>query len=274
MLFVFTFVSMPALTPHINHLFQQHFDKVLVLTLPRSIERHKKVTCRLKGICFDFFYGVDKNDLNANFISCNYLYDKKTSLAVWQVFKEMTIGEIACALSHRSIYQAIIDNNWNRVLILEDDVVPEYTNLTLLADAFKELPENWELFYLGYLKNEKRTFKRKLKQGWYKILARLGLSHLSYKMVNRLLPQEFSKTLLKAGFHDCTHAYALKLEAAKKLLKMQTPVKYRADNVLTALILKGELNAFTSRSVFFTQEIFNDKTEKSYVKDETKPQLK
>jgi len=58
------------------------------------------------------------------------------------------------------------------------------------------------------------------------------------------------------------------LEGAKKLLKTQTPVIYRADNLLSALVLKGSLRAFISRSLLFNQEISFDITSKSYIRSD------
>ena len=71
---------------------------------------------------------------------------------------------------------------------------------------------------------------------------------------------------MKAGFHDCTHAYAVNLVGAKKLLKAQIPVIYRADNLLSALVLKNEIKAFASRAQLFNQEISLDITSKSYIR--------
>lgn len=250
----------------INNAIQQYFDKVLVLTVPRFKERHEKVKERLASIEFEFFYGVDKNELNESFIKENYSFDKNNSLDVRQHYRPLNTGEIACSLSHRNIYQTIVDNNWKRVLIFEDDVVPDFNNLPLIIEAVKELPSDWELFYLGYLKNEKATIGKRLKQFWYKVMGTLSLSRIPVSMIKRSLPHKYSSSLLKAGFHDCTHAYAISAAGAKKLIAEQTPVKYRADNLLTALILKGEMNAYASKSFLFNQEIFTDKTDKSHVR--------
>ncbi|HEX2684932.1 MAG TPA: hypothetical protein VHL77_13395, partial [Ferruginibacter sp.] len=57
---------------------------------------------------------------------------------------------------------------------------------------------------------------------------------------------------------DCTHAYAISLNGAKKLMAAQTPVVYRADDLLSATIMKGELNAFVTEPKFFDQEIFHN----------------
>ncbi len=250
-----------------NEIIKQHFDKVLVLTVPRFKERQEKVKQRLSGISFEFFYGVDKNDLTEGSVSNNYHYDKKNSLAVRQYYPPLNTGEIACALSHRNIYQAMIDNNWQHVLIFEDDVVPDEKNISLLPETLKELPAGWELFYLGYLKNEKSSFGKKLQNTWYKIMALFGASNMSMRMLNNRLPKDHSAHLFKAGFHDCTHAYAISLSAAKKLVKEQTPVIQRADNLLSALVLKEELNAFASRSFLFNQEVFTNISERSHIRE-------
>jgi glycosyl transferase family 25 len=257
---------------YINTVLHQYFDKVLVLTVPRFKERHEKVKQRLAGIEFEFFYGTDKNELTPEFINQHYVYDKKASLSVRQVFPEMNTGEIACSLSHCNIYEAIIENNWKRVLILEDDVVPDFGNLASLPDTLKELPADWELFYLGYLKNEKIATSLRMKQAWYKTMRFFGFSKLTYRQISHLAPKSFSPSLLKAGFHDCTHAYAVSGEGARKLLQAQTPVRYRADNLLTALVLEGEINAYASKLFLFNQEIFTNSTDTSYVRVNKKQQ--
>jgi glycosyl transferase, family 25 len=122
-------------------------------------------------------------------------------------------------------------------------VLPCLSALEQLPPAMRELPEDWELVYLGYLKHEKVTFSLKAKQFFYSILSRLHLMAWTPTMVRNLFPKSYSPHLKKAGFHDCTHAYAITQAAAKKLLAAQIPVIYRADDLLSATIMKGELNA-------------------------------
>jgi glycosyl transferase family 25 len=248
---------------------RSYFDKVLVLTVPRLRERQAHVGDRLKEFEFEFFYGSDKNDLSDELIRQHYQYHEKNSLSVSQVFKPMNKGEIACALSHRMIYQAMVDNNWQHALVFEDDVMPS-KNISELAACLSELPSGWELCYLGYLKNERITPGKKIKQLWYRLQTVFGSGRLSASMIWRMLPRKYSSHLHLAGFHDCTHAYAISLSAAKKLLAAQTPVIYRADNLLSALILKGELNAYAVKHSLFDQEIFSNNTHTSEVRDGSK----
>ena len=235
-----------------------YFDKILVVSVPRFTDRHVRVNQHLTGLPFEFFWGADKLKLDYDIVKTDGTYDEQMAQKLQRQGKTLNLGEIACSLSHRNLYTAIIENNWQKILILEDDVLPIDENLKALPAALEELPENWELVYLGYLKHEKVTAALKAKQFFYKIISAFGLMAWSHKMVTNLLPKPFSTHLKKAGFHDCTHAYALTLEGAKKLQAAQTPVVYRADDLLSATIMKGELNAFVTEPKFFDQEIFHN----------------
>ena len=237
---------------------QLYFDKIFVVSLPRFTGRHQQVEQRLQGLNFDFFWGVDKLQMDNEEVRSNGTYDEQRAKKLQRQGKALNLGEVACSLSHRNVYEWMIKNNWKKILILEDDVLPLYNNLNLLPGVLNELPADWELVYLGYLKHENVNTNLKVKQFFYKILSRLGLMKWNYTMIKNLLPRPYSSHLKKAGFHDCTHAYAISLEAAKKLISAQTPVVYRADDLLSATILKGELNAFITDPKFFDQEIFQN----------------
>lgn len=98
-------------------------------------------------------------------------------------------------------------------------------------------------------------------------MALLGTTRVSYPMIRNWFPGDYSPHLLKAGFHDCTHGYAVSLSAARKLLSRQTPVVQRADNLLTELVLKGELKAFASKEYLFNQEVFTDTNNPSHIRE-------
>ena len=255
-----------SIPTHISDFLTQYFDKILVVSVPRFTERHKAVQQHLQGLPFDFFWGADKLQLNYGEAKASGDYDEGKAIQLQRQGKSLNLGEIACSLSHRNLYATIIEQGWKRVLILEDDVVPLIENMDALPDAVKELPDGWVLVYLGYLKHEEITAGLKAKQNFYKILSAFGLMKWSYKMICNLLPKAYSIHLRKAGFHDCTHAYAVTLEGAKKLLAAQTPVVYRADDLLSSTIMKGDLNAFVTVPKFFDQEIFHNTAIASEIK--------
>ncbi len=252
---------------NISNYLLQYFEKILVVSVPRFTNRHEKVKQSLKGLPFDFFWGADKLKLDYDIVIADGTYDEQRAKKLQRQGKALNLGEIACSLSHRNLYAAMIENNWQKVLILEDDVMPIIENMNELPAAMQELPQNWELVYLGYLKHEQITTGLKFKQFFYKIFSAFGLMTWTYKMVCNLLPKPYSKYLKKAGFHDCTHAYAVTLQGAKKLLAVQTPVVYRADDLLSTTIMKGELNAYVTEPKFFDQEIFYNSTIVSEIKE-------
>lgn len=248
---------MPISNDHAG-LMQQYFDKIFIVSIPRFADRHARVASHLLGLQYDFFWGADKQELSLQQAEADGIYDEQRTKQLQRQGKSLNPGELACSLSHRMLYEEMVKHNWKRVLVLEDDVLPLYDNMHNLPAAIQELPEDWELVYLGYLKHERVTTGLKLKQFFYKIISAMGLMAWSYKMVSNLLPKPFSAHLKKAGFHDCTHAYAVSLSGAKKLLEAQTPVVYRADDLLSATIMKGELKAFVTEPKFFDQEIFHN----------------
>jgi glycosyl transferase family 25 len=255
-----------AIPANIGASLQQYFDKILVVSVPRFTDRHERLKESLAGLQYDFFWGADKLKIDYDTAKTDGTYDEQMAQKLQRQGKVLNLGEIACSLSHRMVYAEMVKNNWKKVLILEDDVLPLANNLAELPAALNELPNSWELVYFGYLKHEKVTTALKTKQFFYKILSALGLMAWSYKMVSNLLPKPFSAHLKKAGFHDCTHAYAVTLEAAKKLLAAQTPVVYRADDLLSSTIMKGELVAFVTEPKFFDQEIFHNAAVVSEIK--------
>ncbi len=246
------------ISPEISAFLKQYFDKILVVSLPRFTERHQRINETMKGLDIRYFYGADKLKLNYEQASTDGTYDEAAAKKLQRQGKALNLGEIACSLSHRNVYATMIEKGWQRILILEDDALPLYDHLALLPAAINELPADWELVYFGYLKHEKITFGLKAKQFFYKIFSRLGLMAWNHKMIKNLLPRPYSKHLKKAGFHDCTHAYAISRSAAEKLLAAQTPVVFRADDLLSSTIMKGELNAFITEPKFFDQEIFHN----------------
>ncbi len=238
------------------NILENYFDKIFVVSIPRFEERHKLMVNNLNGLKFDFFWGADKKKLDEATLIIDKIYDDAKAKKNQRQGKGLSIGEIACSLSHKMIYEEMIKNNWQKVLVLEDDAKLINNNLHALPNIVTQLPPDWELVYFGYLKHEQVTPALKRKQFFYKIISTLGLMKWTRTMTNNMLPKNYSTNLKIAGFHDCTHAYAITLNAAKKLLQAQTPVVYRADDLLSHTILKGNLKAFVTEPKIFDQEGF------------------
>jgi len=231
------------------------FDKIYVITLQRAADRHLHLKKELAGLNYTILYGADKNDLDTKELVAKKLYDPVLAKKKHIMNKEMTGGEIGCAISHIMVYEEMIKNNFEQVLVLEDDVVIDKKNIGLFDAIKNELPANWQLWYLGFAKNEVPPGNAGIKKFFYHLMYSLGLKKtLNHTVITHLYPAPYSAHLKKAGFHDCTHAYAITLPAAKILLQQQTPVIYTADNLLAFTITNDLLTAFISQPTLINQQ--------------------
>jgi len=98
--------------------------------------------------------------------------------------REITSGEIGCALSHLSIWKEAFKKGYQKILILEEDfkVLRSWNQEEIYTQ------EEWGLFYLG-----------------------------RNKVGDDL--QEISKTIVRPGYSYCTHAYMLSRVGIQRLLE-------------------------------------------------------
>lgn len=242
-------------------------DEIWVLTLHRSVDRQEKISLLLEGIPFRFFYGVDKAQLSEAALKARYQYNVKDSLAPFHRFPPLSAGEIACSLSHLEMYKALLSSSHKRILILEDDSIPDASLLPFLPSTLEQLPADIGLCYLGYTKNTDRHWTHFPKLYFYQLLASIGLGRLSVSQLHQFLPRPFSPLLWKAGFHDCTHAYIIDRSAAAILIDAQTPLRFRADNLLSFCILNQQIAAYAAKKQFFYQEIFKNPNANSLIRN-------
>lgn len=248
-------------------LLESFFDKIFVVTIKRATDRHEKVSKELEGLSFEFFYGTDKQEFDWHKMrEVPDIYDEAMAKKYNRVGKPMNSGEVACSLSHRQLYEHMLKKKYKRILVFEDDVLPMSENFSQLAAMISELPKDWGLVYFGYLKHEVVTPELKRKQLFYKLLGPFRVTKWNTKMAKNMLPKPFSAHLKRAGYHDCTHAYALTAPTAEKLIKMQTPVVFKADNLLSYAILNEEINAFVTQPQFFAQENHLDPAHPSMIR--------
>ncbi len=259
-----TFLLMNTLADCNYASLNRFFDRIYVLTIERATERHQKLTHDLNGLNYMLFFGVDKNNLSLSFLEKNNIYDNQKAIGLQRYKRPMRLGEIACSMGHKAIYEDVVANNFQKVLILEDDVVPNFENN--IETILNELPTNWELVYFDYFKNTNTNLKTQLKQVVYHIQKSLGFLNWSHKTINNLFAKPYSKHLKIAGYHDYASAYAITLNTAKKLIEIQTPICFPADHVLPFAITNEIISGFiTIPKIFIQQSQVNKKVVGSYV---------
>lgn len=123
---------------------------VFIINLMDSSDRREfmKTQCENLGVSPVFIDAVYGKDLTNSDIEKHYNQKEAKQL----FGRDLLLGEIGCALSHKKVYQKIADENIPYAVILEDDALIkngfiEVIKLTLDSDV------NWELVLLGHHKN-------------------------------------------------------------------------------------------------------------------------
>jgi glycosyl transferase, family 25 len=248
---------------HLN----KYYDKIYVLSVEAAAERRESFARRFKGLKYSFFFGADKNKFTIEETIEKNIFSAELTRKHHRYGKTMKPGEIACAWSHKMIYEEIIAQNYNQVLIFEDDAVPDETLIKKIPEILKEIPATCELLMWGWAKNGTVTIGGSLKQLVYHIQHSIGQSKWHHRIIRNLYARPFSKHLKKAGFHDFTYAYAVNQTGAKKLLGMQTPIQYVADNLLAHAATNEVLDSYITCPKIFLHDTLPDGTARdSYIR--------
>jgi glycosyl transferase, family 25 len=226
------------------------FDKIYVLTIPSATERQKEFTRAMHGLKFQFFHGVEQKTLDLQQLHQSGIYNETKAKENQRYEKGMTSGEIACALGHKKIYEDIVANNIQKALIFEDDVFPLRDSMEYVPQILATLPSDWDILFFDYDKNEKRV---PLKRTVYHVQHFLGFLKWNHTVIKNLFPKDVNKYWKTAGHHDFADAYAITGKAAHKLLEMQNPVSFVADNLLALAVTKEHLKGYISTPKLFAQ---------------------
>jgi len=162
--------------------------------------------CKQKNLQCHFREAVYGKDLDKETLSM--VYNKKKSIS--EFGRELTKGEIGCALSHMNIYKHMIEQNIEKAIVFEDDIYIAQ-DFSSLLDTIDNYPNNWELILFGYHKGpeEDKSVKTSLRSR-QKITAK----HTLVRLV------ETSKG---------AHGYLISLRGAKKLMKQLSIIKAPID---------------------------------------------
>ena len=248
-------------------LLNNYYDKVYVLSVASAEARREKFVERFRGLAYSFYYGADKNTFTIEDVEQKQIFNEELARRQHRFSKTMKHGEIACSWSHRMIYQDMLSNNYQRVLIFEDDAVPDRERIKDIPEILKEIPPDCELLMWGWDKNGSRPPGALLKQGFYHLMHYGGRLKWDHKIINNLYARPFSTHLKKAGFHDYTYAYAVTRAGAGKLVNMQSPIQYIADNLLAHAATKGIVNGYVTWPQVFLHDSLPDGTHRdSYIR--------
>ena len=102
-----------------------YYDHIYVISVQSAGKRRESFAELFSGLNYSFFYGADKKDFTIEELIEKNIYNEELTSKHHRYNKIMKPGEIACAWSHQMMYEDMLKNNFNRVMIFEDDAVPD-----------------------------------------------------------------------------------------------------------------------------------------------------
>ncbi len=186
---------------------------IFIISLKKDIakKKHMQELCDKHNLHPRFIDAVDGKLLSH--IDIDKIYSRKKALD--NIKRELTKGEIGCALSHKKIYGQIIKDGVEHAIILEDDIIFDKGFMGFLNKR-NNIPEDCDLLLLGHHPAESRDTPSRFSY-WYKHPL------LKHQIIRR--PSE-----------PCygTYGYYLTKQGAKKLLahlsKVTLPIDFLTGN--------------------------------------------
>ncbi len=211
----FTFEPLPL---------NQYFDKVMYLSLASRPEKQDALENYLGKLevdaeWFPAFLGKDAEKSLA--VLKQYGYEPDPKLSPEKAYEKFLsrvrgrngglgekMGIVGCFLSHLLMLQKARAENKKNVLILEDDCRFVQGSQEKLEEAMKQLPEDWDMFFLGGLQFWENA---DLKKGKY------NSKHAEIK-ASQPTPIEEGSSVAVAGGLLTTHAYAVNSKSYDKVI--------------------------------------------------------
>lgn len=138
--------------------------RIFVINLKKDTEKkeYMKELCQRYNLHVEFIEAICGSALSKHEIDEIYSSDK----SIGTLGRELSRGEIGCALSHKYIFERILKEKVEIAMILEDDIFFDKTLVDILK--FKEnFEKNWELILLGHHTGYSRDIDTK-QSIWYK----------------------------------------------------------------------------------------------------------
>ena len=223
------------------------WDQVYVINLDKDVERMEKIKKQLDDLKIDYFRlsatnGFEKFPLGKKIKEAETLNEK------WNLIEKMNRILIKYKITHKNIRKFnkylkpgqygnldsnkrvmldIIKNNYEKVLILEDDCILTNDFKKKIFDTYNNLPNDCDILYLG------------LNSLHLKIT---GIPKKINPFVSNLIPvkPKSEQKKFKYGIVYGSHALLINKKVAIEWLKAAYPVKWPSDWVFGKLIFESK----------------------------------
>jgi GR25 family glycosyltransferase involved in LPS biosynthesis len=207
--------------------------KIFVINLKKDKEKLNNILLQFKKyniIDYEIIEAVQGSQLTDE-----ELLEKYNKIKSKRVFRELSLPEIGCCLSHLIVYEKIIQEN-KRCLIIEDDV--------LLTDNIKKIvnydfKSNIDILFFGLFTSNLENYEQNKSYNF----KQLKFSNTDKNMKSRCYLTDKKETHNGIDFFEIddqsytidfvqgTHAYAPSPSCCKKMINLNTPVIFAPDNI-------------------------------------------
>ncbi len=193
----------------------QSTPPIFVVNLKRHTDRRQHITQELQKLALPYrmIEAVDGQLLSDDEIQ--KVYSEEGAIKDKSVKRPLSKSEIACALSHQSIYKIMLAEDIEQAIILEDDAVLNQQFIETAQAAQKLLPNDWQLLLLGY-----GEFFDGKKWQFHEICQIQIAQSLSADL----------KITLPLSIAYCTFAYLINQSGARQLLEQIQPLSRPIDH--------------------------------------------
>lgn len=202
--------------------------KIYVINLKSSIDRRKYIENLLSklGLNFEIFDAVIGKDLNEQFIE--NIYDSEKARKNFG--RELSKGEIGCALSHKTLWKKIVEEKIDYALILEDDIMLD-SKIHDVIKYFISTHLNWDVVLLSGSNSRRIPIYKNI----------IGNTSLSYC----------------TGITTILAAYLINNKAANRLLKLTQKI-YQPIDIYTGDIYTSNLHILRIDPIFPQNKLFHE----------------
>lgn len=203
---------------------------IFIISLPEAEDRRSRIAKIFAdmGLDFEFIDAVDGRQFD---VLNHPLYDAPKRLAFFG--KHLTGGDLGCILSHKKIYQKIIDENIQKALIFEDDVI--------LREDFFNVLEQLQIIKVPF--------------DMIRFFGSPKLERLKMRSVYKLNDKHYLTR--HSGMPGGSHASLMTLNGAQKMINHMDKTFYPIDALLGRSWKTG-LNWYTVRPGLAAQDLSFD----------------
>ena len=221
--------------------------KSFVVHYTKLIERKNKVLEIFKNsnLQYEFIEDYDKDDFTDEIISKFYkadreMFEHKIETAykppAWDLkenwFRILNDAEISCTIKHIIALKKISEQEDDFCLIVEDDIIPIFEDtFDKINSIIQQAPESWDCIFLG--------------EGCGKdfILSKINKAEKISENLYKVPPPSA----------NCTEAFLIKKEAAKRIYESIIPFQLVIDYELSYQFYKLNMNVYWSIPPLFYQ---------------------